>query len=105
MPKAIYSPRELGHYALASEAYCHFTSPIRRYPDLIIHRMIGALVDGQKPAADFGLLLRQGQHCSELEQRAEKAERELKKLKLINFLREKIGEEMAAVISGVESFN
>ena len=104
MPKAIYSPRELGHYALASQAYCHFTSPIRRYPDLIIHRMVGALIDGQKPAADFGLLTRLGQHCSDLEQRAVKAERELTKLKLINFLRERIGQEMDAVISGVESF-
>ena len=104
MPKAIYSPRELGHYALASQAYCHFTSPIRRYPDLIIHRMVGALIDGQKPAADFGLLTRLGQHCSDLEQRAVKAERELTKLKLINFLRDRIGQEMDAVISGVESF-
>ncbi len=104
MPKAIYSPRELGHYALASEAYCHFTSPIRRYPDLIIHRMVGALVDGQKPSADFGTLTALGHHCSDLEQRAEKAERELKKLKLINFLADKIGDEMDAVISGVESF-
>ena len=104
MPKAIYSPRELGHYALASNAYCHFTSPIRRYPDLIIHRMIEALIAGQKPAADFALLSRLGQHCSELEQRAVKAERELIKLKLINFLRERIGQEMDGVISGVESF-
>ena len=104
MPKAIYGPRELGHYALASEAYCHFTSPIRRYPDLIIHRMVGALVDGQKPSADFGTLTRLGLHCSELEQRAEKAERELNKLKLINFLASRIGEEMDAIITGVESF-
>lgn len=104
MPKAIYSPRELGHYALASKAYCHFTSPIRRYPDLIIHRMVGALIDEQKPAAEFGLLQRLGHHCSDLEQRAEKAERELKKLKLINFLKDRIGEEMDAVISGVEAF-
>jgi ribonuclease R len=104
LPKAIYSPRELGHYALASQAYCHFTSPIRRYPDLVIHRMLAALIEGHKPAADFGTLLGLGQHCSELEQRAEKAERELVKLKLINFLKDRIGEEMDAVISGVESF-
>ncbi len=104
MPKAIYSPKELGHFALASDAYCHFTSPIRRYPDLIIHRMLGALIDGQKPSADFGLLTRLGYHCSDLEQRAEKAERELKKLKLINYFRERIGTEMDAVITGVEAF-
>lgn len=104
MQKAIYSPRELGHYALASDAYCHFTSPIRRYPDLIIHRMIGALVDGKKPASSFGRLQQLAGHCSEMEQRAEQAERELIKLKLINFLRERIGMEMDATITGVEPF-
>ncbi len=104
MQKAIYSPRDVGHYALASEAYCHFTSPIRRYPDLIIHRMVGSLIDGQRPAAEFGMLTRLGEHCSDLEQRAEQAERELVKLKLINFLSERIGMEMDAVISGVESY-
>ncbi|MGI9519588.1 MAG: ribonuclease R [Pirellulaceae bacterium] len=104
MQKAIYSPREVGHYALASEAYCHFTSPIRRYPDLVIHRMIGALIDGQKPASEFGLLNRLGIHCSEMEQRAESAERQLIKLKMINFLTDKIGMEMDAVITGVEAY-
>ncbi len=104
MQKAVYSPREVGHYALASEAYCHFTSPIRRYPDLIIHRMVGAIVDGKKPASNFGLLQQLGSHCSELEQRAEQAERELIKLKLINFLHDKVGMEMDAVITGVEQY-
>lgn len=104
MQKAIYSPQDAGHYALASEAYCHFTSPIRRYPDLIIHRMVGAIVDGKKPASNFGLLQRLGVHCSELEQRAEQAERELIKLKLVNFLHSRIGYEMDAVITGVEQF-
>ncbi len=104
MQKAIYSPREVGHYALASDAYCHFTSPIRRYPDLIIHRMVGALIDGQKPVSQFGLLNRLGIHCSEMEQRAEQAERQLTKLKLINFLSDKIGMEMDAVITGVEAY-
>lgn len=104
MQKAIYSPRELGHYALASDAYCHFTSPIRRYPDLIVHRMVGALLDQSKPASNFGLLRQLGEHCSDMEQRAEQAERELVKLKLINYLRERIGMEMDALITGVESF-
>ncbi len=104
MQKAIYSPREMGHYALASDAYCHFTSPIRRYPDLVIHRMVGDLVDGKRPADDFGSLQHTGLHCSDLEQRAEQAERELIKLKLINFLRDRIGMELDARVTGVEAF-
>ena len=104
MQKAVYSPKEVGHYALASDAYCHFTSPIRRYPDLVIHRMIGDIIDGKKPDSNFDRLAGLGQHCSRLEQRAEQAERELKKLKLLNYFADKIGQEMQAVITGVESF-
>lgn len=104
MQKAVYSPKDEGHYALGSDAYCHFTSPIRRYPDLVIHRMIGALIDGKRPRADFDYLARTGQQCSETEQRAEQAERELIKLKLINYLAQRIGTEMPAVITGVESW-
>ncbi len=89
MQKAVYSPKEVGHYALNSKAYCHFTSPIRRYPDLIIHRMIGDFIDGKKPMSDFDRLTKLGQHCSSLEQRAEQAERDLKKLKLMNYLSDK----------------
>lgn len=104
LQKAVYSPREIGHFALASDAYCHFTSPIRRYPDLVIHRMVGELIDGRKPAADFDRLVSLGEHCSDLERRAEQAERELIKLKLLNFLVDKVGMEMEAVVTGVESF-
>ena len=104
MQKATYGPEEEGHYALNEDAYCHFTSPIRRYPDLIIHRMLKALGKGQKPAADFRQLNRLGQHCSDMEQRAAKAERELNKLKLLNYLADKVGLEMDATITGVERF-
>lgn len=104
MQKAVYSPKEVGHYALNSKAYCHFTSPIRRYPDLIIHRMVGDIIDGKKPMANFERLAKLGQHCSSLEQRAEQAERDLKKLKLMNYLSDKIGMEMQAVVTGVEPY-
>ena len=104
MQKAVYSPEEVGHYALNSENYCHFTSPIRRYPDLIIHRMVGDIIDGKKPDSDFERLSMLGKHCSELEKRATDAERELTKLKLLNFMTDKVGQKMSAVITGVEAF-
>ena len=104
MKKAIYSPNEIGHYALASEHYCHFTSPIRRYPDLTIHRLMQRVFEGNAPSGDFDALTRLGEHCSDREQRAESAERELKKVKLLTLFASKIGQELDAVITGVEDF-
>jgi ribonuclease R len=104
MQKAIYSPEQEGHYALASECYCHFTSPIRRYPDLTIHRLIEALLKGKSPDNDLPRLLAEGEHCSEREQRAASAERELTKVKLLTYMASRIGEEMPGVITGVEQF-
>lgn len=104
MQKAVYSPKDSGHYALASDHYCHFTSPIRRYPDLVIHRMIGDLLDGKRPQSDFKWLSQIGQHCSETEVRAEQAERELIKLKLLSYMSERIGTIFTGTVTGVESF-
>lgn len=109
MQKAIYSPEDEGHYALASECYCHFTSPIRRYPDLTIHRLINALNayeagESGKPVQDIAALIHVGDHCSEREGRAAIAERELTKIKLLNYLTDKVGTELDGIITGVESF-
>ena len=104
MQRAVYSPAEEGHYALASDCYCHFTSPIRRYPDLTVHRLLGELLSGRKPRSHLDELVVLGQHCSDCEQRAEAAERELTKLKLLAYLSQRIGEEMDAVVTGVEGF-
>ena len=104
LQRAVYSPEEDGHYALASKCYCHFTSPIRRYPDLTIHRLIDGLLAKKKPVNDIGQLVTQGEHCSEREQRAEAAERELTKLKLLIYMSNRIGEQLDAVVTGVEEF-
>jgi ribonuclease R len=104
MQRAIYSPMEEGHYALASDCYCHFTSPIRRYPDLTVHRLVDLILRKTKPRNNYDELVVLGRHCSDREQRAETAERELTKLKLLAYLSDRIGEEMDAVITGVESY-
>lgn len=104
LAQAVYSPVDEGHYALASDCYCHFTSPIRRYPDLTIHRLIDGLLAKKKSKTDMTELVVLGEHCSERERRAESAERELTKVKLLEYLSERVGEEMDAVITGVEEF-
>lgn len=105
MKQAEYSPEEFGHYALNEDHYGHFTSPIRRYPDLTIHRLIGEIAAGRKPqVGSMGELLQLGKHCSTVERRAEKAERELKRIKLLRYFEDKVGDEMEAFITGVESF-
>jgi ribonuclease R len=102
LTRAAYGPQDDGHYALASDCYCHFTSPIRRYPDLTVHRALEAVARGGRPPAEG--LVQLGGQCSDLERRAEAAERELVKLKLLLFLKSRIGEEMDAVVTGVEPF-
>ncbi|MEZ6088680.1 MAG: ribonuclease R [Pirellulaceae bacterium] len=100
--KAIYAPHREGHYALAMEHYCHFTSPIRRYPDLTIHRIVQKLADGLKTPSDpLPMLVRLGHHCSDQERNAEAAERELIKIKLLHHMNKHIGETLPAVITRV----
>lgn len=106
MKQAEYTALDIGHYALAVENYCHFTSPIRRYPDLTIHRQFAEIVTSRKkpkgvPPIEVEKLAK---HCSETERRAERAERELTKVKLLAFLADKVGTELEALITGVESF-
>ena len=105
MKQAEYSPDDSRHYALNEDDYCHFTSPIRRYPDLTIHRIVGELARGKKPKIPaMNELIQLGRNCSSTERRAEKAERELKRIKLLRYLEDKVGDEMDAFITGVESF-
>jgi ribonuclease R len=104
MQRAVYSPEDEGHYALASDCYCHFTSPIRRYPDLTVHRLIELMNRRKKPEQRMDDLLILGDHCSEREQRAADAERELNKVKLLHYMSDRVGLELDGVITGVESF-
>ncbi len=102
MNKAVYGPHREGHYALDMEHYCHFTSPIRRYPDLTVHRLVQNILDGkQTPDDAFPVLLRLGFHCSDQERNAAAAERDLILLKLLHFMKKQVGQTMEVVISRV----
>lgn len=106
MKRAEYSALPGGHYALAEENYCHFTSPIRRYPDLTVHRLFDALLAGNRamasPSGDD--LLQLARHCSNTERRAADAERELTRVKLLAFLESRIGWELEGLITGVDRY-
>ena len=107
MQKARYSAQNNGHFGLASKCYCHFTSPIRRYPDLCIHRIIKKVLNGGYEEAQklYGDLVESiAKQCSEREKRATEAERDVDDLYKTMYMSERIGEEYEAVVSGVTSF-
>lgn len=104
LKQATYSPEKDDHYALASENYCHFTSPIRRYPDLTVHRLLDRVLRRGKVGSDFEELVTLGQHCSKTERRAEMAERELVKMKLLHYMSERLGLELDAIVTGVADY-
>lgn len=104
MSQAIYSPENKGHFGLAYEAYTHFTSPIRRYPDLLVHRAIKEVLANKEPPADLNMLSQAGEHCSMTERRADEATREVTDWLKCEYMLDKVGESFDGIISGVTSF-
>lgn len=102
MQQAVYSPDNVGHFGLAYEAYAHFTSPIRRYPDLLIHRAIKAVLNGERyKAGDWNSL---GEQCSMTERRADDATRDVTNWLKCFYMQDKIGEVFEGTVAGVTSF-
>jgi ribonuclease R len=108
MQKARYDAVSLGHFGLAAEHYTHFTSPIRRYPDLVVHRMLRQSRRGAIPPARLDELAEElpetGRHASEMERRADDAERELLQWKKVRFMADKVGDEYEGFVTGVAPF-
>ena len=108
LEKARYAPLNIGHYALASTHYCHFTSPIRRYADLLVHRVLQChlqnRLDRAKQIAAGQDLLQMGEHITFTEQRAEDAEKDLTKVLILQMLSKRIGDELDCVVTGLTNF-
>ena len=108
MQKAVYQRENIGHFGLAFTYYTHFTSPIRRYPDLLVHRLLRKLKKGKYPAAFARriptVIDQVGDHCSETERVAVAAEREAVRTKQVSFMTRHLGDEFEGVISGTMSY-
>lgn len=104
MSKAYYGTENIGHYGLAFEYYTHFTSPIRRYPDLIVHRLLQRELEKRKEKVDGNELEKHCKHSSAMEKKAADAERASIKYKQVEFMMEKLGEEFNGVISGITNW-
>ncbi len=107
MSQAVYSPDLKGHFGLALEAYAHFTSPIRRYPDLLVHRAIRHCLQDKKPESyhyGFPDMVTLGEHCSTNERRADDATRDVVSWLKCEYMMDKVGEEFPGIISAVTSF-
>jgi ribonuclease R len=106
--KAQYAPLHIGHYALASTHYCHFTSPIRRYADLLVHRILENYLqkhmDSASDTSSGPDLTEVGKHITFTEQRADGAEKELKTVLLLQMLSKKVGQELDCVVTGLTGF-
>jgi len=102
MAKAIYTPENIGHYGLGFEHYCHFTSPIRRYPDVMVHRVLQECLD--KNLKPDKKMEEKCKHCSDKERKAMEAERAGNKYKQVEFMQDYVGDEFDGIISGVASF-
>ena len=102
LKQARYNSQNLGHFALAADTYTHFTSPIRRYPDLVVHRILAGAIDGAKPpAVDLEEI---AARCSETERRAAEAERELVEWKKVKFMAERLGDEFRGLVIDTARF-
>jgi ribonuclease R len=102
LKQAVYSPENVGHFGLAFEAYVHFTSPIRRYPDLVVHRAIKAVLQRKKYSdVDWEAL---GRHCSETERRADDASRDVENWLKCFYMRDHVGKSFEGTITGVTPF-